>query len=60
MPLVESGSKEALSENIGKEIATGENKDEEYQPMAISCLPESVSASDINLRNRNYWEGKAG
>lgn len=34
--------------------------DSEYVPVAISCIPESVSPASINAENRKYWEAPTG
>ena len=71
MPLIQSSSKEALSKNIASEINAGKdpkqaeaiafstqraNDSEEYVPMAVSILPESVTPATINEENRKFWK----
>jgi hypothetical protein len=68
MPLEQSSSKEALQKNIGTEIAAGKDPkqaaaiaystqraNDDYVPMAVSVMPESVTAATINEENRKYW-----
>ena len=69
MPLIESNSKKALSENIKREVESGKDPkqaaaiaysvqraNDEYEPMAVSVLPDYVTPATINEQNRKYWE----
>lgn len=74
MPLVQSGSEEALQKNIATEINAGKDpkqaaaiaysiqraNDEEYVPVAVSCVPESVTPASLNEVNRKYWKNAGG
>lgn len=68
MPLEQSGSKEALSKNIQTEISAGKDPkqaaaiaysvqkaNDEYVPVAISTVPDSVSLATLNEENKKYW-----
>lgn len=69
MPLIESGSEKALKENIATEVAAGKDpkqaaaiaysvqraNDDEYVPMAVECVPATVTLATLNEENRKYW-----
>jgi len=76
MPLIQSGSNEARSENIATEVAAGKDPkqaaaiaystqranahDEVGEFKVVSVLPEGVSAAAINARNRRFWIQNGG
>lgn len=73
MPLIESGSKEALQENIKTEIAHGkepaqaaaiayetQRANDEYVPSVVECVPESVTLATLNEENKKYWAHRGG
>lgn len=73
MPLEQSSSKEALSKNIGTEVAAGKDPkqaaaiaysvqraNDQYVPVAVSVLPESVTLATMNEQNRQYWKNAGG
>ena len=73
MPLEKSGSEAALKKNIATEIEAGKDPkqaeaiaysvqkaNEEYQPMAVSCVPDSVTPASLNEQNRKYWQSAGG
>jgi hypothetical protein len=73
MPLIEGKGEKALGENIKTEIEHGKDPkqaaaiaysvqkaQDEYQPLAVPCTPESVSPATINQENRKYWAGQGG
>lgn len=70
MPLIQSASKEALSENISKEVEAGKdpkqavaiaystqrsNKDEDPSYFAVDA---SDTLAAINKRNNTFWRGQ--
>ena len=69
MPLIESGSEKALKENTATEVAAGKDpkqaaaiaysvqraNDDEYVPMAVECVPATVTLATLNEENRKYW-----
>jgi len=72
MPLVQGSSEKTLQENIKTEIGSGKDPEQaaaiaysvqrsndEYVPMAVSVLPESVTPATLNEENRKFW-AKAG
>lgn len=73
MPLIQSGSKQALQENIKTEVAAGKDPkqaaaiaystqraNDEYVPTAVECVPENVTLSTLNEENRKYWANQGG
>lgn len=73
-PLEQGSSKEALAHNIETEIAAGKDpkqaaaiaysvqraNDDEYAPVAVAVIPESVSLATLNEQNRKYWACQGG
>ena len=68
MPLEQSSSEKAFKKNIATEIKAGKDPKQaaaiayetqkaidEYVPMAISCVPESVNPASLNEANKKYW-----
>jgi hypothetical protein len=73
MPLIESGSKEALQKNIATEIEHGKDPkqsaaiaystqraNDEYKSEVVECVPENVTPATINAENRKYWQHAGG
>lgn len=72
MPLVQSSSEQALKQNIATEIEHGKDPKQaaaiayetqranDYVPMAVSCVPESVTPASLNEQNRKYWASAGG
>lgn len=73
MPLIQGKSDKSRSENIATEVKKGkspeqaaaiaysiqrEHQGDDYQPMAVSVMPEEVSVAELNRINRKYWEHK--
>lgn len=72
MPLIESGSEEALQKNIATEIEAGKDPKQaaaiayetqranDYEPSVVSCVPESVTLETLNEENKKYWAHQGG
>lgn len=73
MSLIQSSSEEALKQNIATEISAGKDPkqasaiayetqraNDEYVPMAVPCIPESVTPATLNEQNRKYWASAGG
>lgn len=73
MPLIQSGSKQALQENIATEIEHGKDPkqaaaiayetqraNDEYVPQALEVIPEGVTLETLNDQNRKYWAHQGG
>ena len=48
-----------MSSEQEKEVTTQPEKDE-YVPVAVSVLPESVTPATLNEQNRAYWKNAGG
>lgn len=51
----QSGSTEALQKDNGSTTPFETQKANDYQPLAVACVPESVTAATINAENEKYW-----
>jgi len=73
MPLEQGKSEAALKQNIATEIEAGKDPKQaaaiaysvqrahdEYVPVAVSVLPDSVTPASLNEQNRNYWKNAGG
>ena len=73
MPLEQSASKEALSENIATEVNAGkapkqaaaiaystQRSNKDYEPMALQVAPDGMTVQDINQANRKFWKNAGG
>jgi hypothetical protein len=73
MPLEQGKSEGALKQNIATEISAGKDPKQaaaiaysvqrahdEYVPVAVSVLPDSVTPASLNEQNRVYWKNAGG
>lgn len=76
MPLIQSGSEEALRKNIATEIEHGKDPKQaaaigystqranddvgEYQPSIVETAPEGVTLATMNEKNKQYWAHQGG
>ena len=73
MTLIQSGSKEAVSEYIATEIKAGKDpkqaaaiaystqrQNKDYEPMALQVAPDGMTVQDINQANRKFWKNAGG
>ena len=49
----------SLEQSEQKEPVVQKAQDE-YVPVAVSCLPEGVSPASLNEQNRKYWANAGG
>lgn len=48
-----------IQDGLGQEVDNDQSvhrAQDEYTPMAIPCVPESVTVATLNEENRKYWE----
>lgn len=73
MPLKEGSSQPVISSNIAAEIEAGKDPKQaaaiayskagdcnDTEVFAVSVLPETVTAAELNERNRQFWEQPGG
>ena len=72
MPLEQSSSQEAFKHNVEKEVEAGKPQKQavaiayetqranDYEPQAVSLLPEALTASQLNDANKKYWRNAGG
>ncbi len=72
MPLIESGSEEALKKNIATEIEHGKDPKQasaiayevqranDYSPSYVETVPEGVTLATLNENNKKYWAHQGG